>query len=483
MAIYLGCGGSVELQRSGGVGAFTTVIDSSDINATARRFTFEDSQTRLITGDRVMITTSGISAGTNLDFIAPSAWASGVVEPSFSAHASVDDIGGIRLYGSFAEALENDPANAVQLVNIGQGHSITITVDPVSSSWRPLAQVRQYEVNTNVETIDTSALGDEFRSSIDSIKTGNGRLSCEWDYSGTGSEEIPYYLQQLIVRTQIGQKFRARLYLKTQGFQGTATTQDDSLWYEFDAVIVAAAVQFTPGTIVEMTIEFIATGQIQLAARTIPRGTVNLQGNTGAIALSPNSGGGAVLLSTAASTAALPAPPTPFIITLSSSLVTSGNTGSIGDIYKVQIPALSSPAIAVNQSPDLSWSTSGTPASAVATWRLRCYDRAGSGSETIAGWAGSWIHWKVDNIPSGTTSIAQNGAWPSGVSVVNNDWIVTGQAQTLYPSVATTNYQLANGWGGPLPNGHTYEIYVEAINASGALIGRSNILSLTSVTP
>lgn len=474
MAVYLGYNGVVELQRRGSVdGAFTTTVNPGDVNAGARRFSFDDANTRLINGDRVTITTAGISRGTNLDFIDASGWLTNTVQSSWSGWVSIDDIGGIRLYTSFAEALANDPIAAVPLVAINR--DITISVDPASNAWRPLAQITDYELNTNVETADTSGLGDEFRTTIDTLKTGSGRLSCIWDYSSV-DEEIPYYLQQLAVRTEIGQEFRARLYLKAPNREGRKAALDDEIWYDITAVITNSGVQFDMNDVVRMTADFVTTGPIRLLARTIPRGVVALQGGGGAIALQPAAGGGPLSLTTPA-TPSLPAPPTPFLITLSSSLVPSGSTGTFGDIYKVANQP-GSPATATNTSPPLSWSTSGTPTAAISTWRLRCFDRAGNGSQpNSTGGPPWWIHWSVDAIPAATTSIAQNGTWSGGTVVNRNDWLITAGV----PS--SPDVQRANGWGGPLPNGHLYEFYVEAYDSSGNLLGRSNTLGLTSVTP
>jgi phosphatidylethanolamine-binding protein (PEBP) family uncharacterized protein len=469
MAVYLGYYGLVELQRNGGASEiFTTTVNQADVNAAARRFTFDDTNTRLITGDRVTITTAGINAGSNLDFIAASGWGNNIVQSSWSGWVSVDDIGGIRLFNTFEAALAGEPASAVTLVAINR--DIQITVDPTSNTWRQLAQVTDYELNTNVETADTSGLGDEFRSNVDTLKTGSGRLNCLWDYTNVDGE-IPYYLQQLAIRTEIGQEFRARLYLKAPNTQGSTATFDDLVWYDVTAIVTASGVQFDTENVVRIGIDFVTTGAIQLLARTVPRGVVSLQGGGGAIALQPASGGGALSL-TSPATPALPAPPTPFLITLSTSL-----SGTIGDIYKVANQP-GSPATATNTSPDLSWSTSGTPSGTISTWRLRCYDRSGNGSQPDPqGGPPWWIHWSVDAIPAATTSIAQNGTWPAGAIVNNNDWIIAAGL------TASADIQRANGWGGPLPNGHLYEFYVEAYDSAGSVLGRSNTVSLTSISP
>jgi hypothetical protein len=100
--------------------------------------------------------------------------------------------------------------------------------------------------------------------------SGSGRITCAYDYrdtvSGASTYEVPHYLLQLVLRTQVGSEFSARFFLKTDGYSpsGAAGTSDDELFYEFNGVITSAAVQFSPGTSVDISANFLATGPIQL---------------------------------------------------------------------------------------------------------------------------------------------------------------------------------------------------------------------------
>jgi phosphatidylethanolamine-binding protein (PEBP) family uncharacterized protein len=460
MSVYLGYHGRVELSRRGGTSPFFTEIVPGDVNDVRRRFSFEDSATRLITGDQVTIATTD---GSGLDFIDTTGWANGIKQSKWGGFVQVDDIGGVRLYSTFAGALEGTVDQAIVLVGINR--NIHLSINPDASSFQQLTQVTSYELNTNVETADTSALGDDFRTVIDTMKSGSGRLECLWDYTGVSTQEIPYYLQQLAIRVEIGQEFAARLYIKTNG-DGTAPDKlDDQIWYEITGVVTNSGVQFSPDNVVQISLDFVTTGRIRLLADTEDFNQMLLNGINGNLQL--NLAGGNVanmVLNNPANAAA--APPVPFLITLASTSIAAN--GTLGTAYNA------SPA--ANTSPQLSWTTSGAPATPVATWSLRCYDRAGGGTETAAAagafWAGSWIHWKVNDIPVATTSLAENGTWPGGVTVIDNDWINAGKQGT--------GYQKANGWGGPGVSGHTYEFFISAFDAAGRLVGRSNTLTAIS---
>jgi len=102
-----------------------------------------------------------------------------------------------------------------------------------------------------------------------------------------------------------------------------------------------------------------------------------------------------------------------------------------------------------NTSPQLSWSATGDT-SDIATWDVVAY----------SGTTGQ-ILWYVDNIPNGTTSIAENGTWPAGTNIYNEN-----------------ANQRANGWYGPNFSANTgvlpYYIVIGAYHLNGALLGLSN---------
>lgn len=113
-----------------------------------------------------------------------------------------------------------------------------------------------------------------------------------------------------------------------------------------------------------------------------------------------------------------------------------------------------------NDSPELNWVVSGDTAPAGSTWRLNCTDLDG----------GPWVHWAVTNIPNSTVTIAQNGTWPAGTTVGQNDWDLVGGTSR------------ANGWGGPCPPGgtglHRYQFQIELMDTDGTtVLGTSNTLT------
>ena len=255
MTVYLGTFGEVELQRQFDGGELFSTIDTGDVNATQKRFSFDFQHGQLLTGDQIEITSTDGSA---LDFI------NGYAANSIKKFIFVDEIDGIRLYDSFAHSVAGGTSNATALAV--PANSIPIRVKVENASYRVLSRVQQYELNTERETVDTTTLSDDFRSQISTIMSGSGRMSCEWEYTGDTVKELPHYLLELALRTRVGSTFSGRFYLKTSNYNpaGHANADNDSIWYQVTGIITACAVQFSPNSLVQITADFITTGSIEI---------------------------------------------------------------------------------------------------------------------------------------------------------------------------------------------------------------------------
>ena len=102
MSVYLGTFGKVELKRKLD-GRLVGKINGNDVNTAEKRFSFDFDQGQLITGDRITIKEID---GNALDFI------SSYTDSSVTKYINVDEAGGIRLYNSFANAVNGGTANA-----------------------------------------------------------------------------------------------------------------------------------------------------------------------------------------------------------------------------------------------------------------------------------------------------------------------------------------------------------------------------------
>ena len=280
MTVYLGTHGEIELRRVFNGGTLRSTIDAADVNATEKRFSFDFEHGQLVTGDQIEITSTDDSA---LDFI------DSYTDSSVKKFIYVDELDGIRLYNSFAHAVSGGKTNAVALAT--PGNSIPIEVIVESAAPRLLAQVNSFEINTERETVDTTVLSDEFRSRINTLISGSGRITAFWEYTGNSTQEVPMYLYELAHRTKVGSNFIGRFYIKKNGYNPSGVTErtDDEVWWRVEAVITAAAIQFSPDSTVQITADFITTGELRLRIKTeVPDAL--LQEDSGEIRLDQDSG-------------------------------------------------------------------------------------------------------------------------------------------------------------------------------------------------
>lgn len=271
MGVYLGNVGEVELTRKSLEGDKESIVNPSDVNANANRFSFDFDEGFLITGDLLEISTTD---GTDLDFVDASGWDSGTVQSSGNWYVYIDQLGGVKLYDTFANSLEGGGTGLISLVSIARDIPIRASIRDRDS--RILGCVINYELNTNRDVIDITTLSDEHRHQYSTLISGSGRLNAEWDYVNDTGMETVHYLMQLVLRTEIGSSFRAKLYIKKQdsaaasGSFNVATQTNDSLWWEFDALVTGSATSFAAGSIIQTAVEFVATGPIRLKAQTTP---------------------------------------------------------------------------------------------------------------------------------------------------------------------------------------------------------------------
>jgi len=192
----------------------------------------------------------------------------------------VDEVGAIRLYRKFDDAMDGETRGRVDLVD--PGHHVAISVSVINNGERVLAQVRNFELNTERDAVDVTALSDEFKRNYSGLISGNGRLTCFFDYERrrcdpmmgldtSGELEVPIYLNQVLLRTRIGSEFWAKLVLVGRGEKpgGNTDSIDDTAWYEFDARVTNVGMAFEPTGPIETTVDFVATGPIRLRVKQI----------------------------------------------------------------------------------------------------------------------------------------------------------------------------------------------------------------------
>ena len=261
MAVYLGTSGAVELQRKSGA-PLNVTLKQADVSTVKRRFSLNDDvQGTLITGDQVDILRTD---GNNLEFIKDHDFR------DWRGYVYIDTLGGIRLYNSFEAAITGNRSQALELAEPTGPEDLLIQTR--NTRFLHLAQVKQYEFTTSRDTIDTTALGQQFKNQYDAgLISGQGRLDCFWDHQGLlcdpntcpGVNEFPMYLAQLCIRLTQGADFFGRFFVYRADTEDGRDTEN-SVWYEAECIVTNVSLTVEPTQVIESTIEFITTGQIRL---------------------------------------------------------------------------------------------------------------------------------------------------------------------------------------------------------------------------
>lgn len=299
MAVLLGYQGQVELRRSQVDEEYTGNVAISDVNVTKDRFSFDFPSGMLITGDQIEMRTTDDSL---LSFVSADGWPTNTVYKDGIFYIFVDEVGSIRLYQTFDAAISGEVAGRINLAN--PGRTVPIAVRVRNNNDRILGQVKSFELNTEREGVDTTALSDEFRRQYSGLISGSGRITCFFDYErrsgdpmvrgqSAGIMEMPLYVHQLLLRTRLGSEFGARLTLVGRGPKpyGRYEDFDDEIWYEFEARVTNVGIAFDPTEPIESTIEFVTTGEIKLRTRYVSNYLLQEQGATDRIRQEANQSG------------------------------------------------------------------------------------------------------------------------------------------------------------------------------------------------
>jgi hypothetical protein len=255
MTVYLGNAGNVELIRDSG-DVIAGTISPANVNVSKGMFSFDFSFGAFVTGDFVEF-----SSASTLSFVSGWAYAKG------NWFVNVDQLGGLRLYNTYSDAIAGTSNNRVALAT--PGAAVAVSCKILNSVPRILANIIRFELSTDREAVDTSSLGDEFRNQYSTLITGSGSIDCIFDYATAGQTEIAVYLHNLLLRQQFGSDFKANLYILTEGQGQGVNASNDSVWYEIQGVMTNAAIQCTAGDIIESRFTFVTTGEIKLRVQTV----------------------------------------------------------------------------------------------------------------------------------------------------------------------------------------------------------------------
>ncbi len=256
MPVYLGTGGFIELKRTS-TDAASGKLKAIDVDPTIKRFSFNYKLGSILTGDRLDIKrTDGVG---DLELV------SGQEGRSGSWFVHVDEIGGIRLYPTFALAINGTEADALALVTPNATQQITWKIENVT--YNPLARIEEYEFTTQREQVAINQLGDTFKRRYDAgLISGQGSMTCHWEHRYVSTDqdysvqqEFSSYLAGLLLRIQQGSDFLGRFFIYRE-----SAASANNIWYECEAQITNCSITVPNVGIVKTEINFVTSGEVQL---------------------------------------------------------------------------------------------------------------------------------------------------------------------------------------------------------------------------
>ncbi len=264
MTFFLGSQGNVRLRRGTEValGILTEQVISDDISTALNRIGTANGIDNLFTGDKVDIETTDAR---KLLFIPASNWSSGTVQDTYSTFVNVNAAGGLRLYPTFADAVNNNRQNEIALQTFtGDPIAVTIAVRDIGSNI--LGDVTSYEFNASREQVDTTSLSDKFKNQYNAgLISGSGRIECVFNNATDGERETSLLMLQLIQRLDLGCAFDLFLYLIDKDLNPA----EQSVFYSLTAVVTNSGVSVDLDDAIRCTLDFVTTGELKLVVGTL----------------------------------------------------------------------------------------------------------------------------------------------------------------------------------------------------------------------
>lgn len=259
MTVLLGNSGNVLLRRANSV-TWVTEVSQDDINLSLNRLGIENSVDNVLVGDRIRLETDDPRG---LAFLPTTFWSSNQHEKSAAPYVHINAAGGLRLFTTFAHALENNRAHEIQLVDFAGGPLI-VNSTIRDTTYNSLGNVESYNFNSDRAAIDTTELGDNFRNMYDAgLLSGSGTLNCLFQHTRYPVDqfdyELPVVMMQLIQRIDVGSSFSANLFITDKERGGV-----QNAFYSINAVITRSGIDVRSGDITRVTLDFVTTDEFRL---------------------------------------------------------------------------------------------------------------------------------------------------------------------------------------------------------------------------
>lgn len=182
---------------------------------------------------------------------------------SLTVYAYVDQFGRIRFYNNWADAINGDPARALNTGSVDFG---VITITSVDADWQYVCDIRNWSLDLDAPSVDITGIGGKFGESVKSLITGGGEIGYMAERRDEEGRYDPTALLRLLLLTERGAKATAQFWiLQDRPSQGACSgLAPGDFYYQADLLVVGTSLNLVPTDVVGGAARFVTTGEIRL---------------------------------------------------------------------------------------------------------------------------------------------------------------------------------------------------------------------------
>lgn len=134
--------------------------------------------------------------------------------------------------------------------------------------WTVLCEIREWSLNLDAPSVDTTGVGEKFGNSVKSLVSGGGSVEffIERNCYKEGVDNGTYLMRLLLMTQMDGCRAKAKFYMMTgkENCGVACGSLGGNMWYETDILVVQNAVNLRPDELIAGTANFVTTGEIKL---------------------------------------------------------------------------------------------------------------------------------------------------------------------------------------------------------------------------
>ena len=190
---------------------------------------------------------------------------------SLTVYAYVDQLGRIRFYDNWPDAVNGDPLLALETGSVDFG---VMTITSIDADWTYLCDIRDWTLELSAPSVDVTGIGGKFGEAVKSLVTGGGDIGYLAERRDEEGRYDPTALLRLLLLTQHGCKAAAQFWILEDRLpQGACPGQEPGscsrlapgdFYYKADLLVVGTSLNLAAADLVGGAARFVTTGEIRL---------------------------------------------------------------------------------------------------------------------------------------------------------------------------------------------------------------------------